>query len=70
MRYTFLRVFAHHRILDLAELRFIEKLALRDSTPDDGERAMLRRIFECITPDMIRPTLRDEIDRFKREFGI
>jgi hypothetical protein len=70
MRYTFLRVFANDRVLDSAELRFIEKLALRDGQVDDDERAVLRRIFARITPDMVRADVRDEIDRFKRQFGI
>jgi hypothetical protein len=70
MQYSFLRVFANDGLIDQAELGMLEKLALQDGQVDDRERAVLSRIFARVNQATIDPSVRDEILRFKAEYGI
>ena len=67
--YSFLKVFADDGVIDAAELRFIEKLALLDGYVDDAERTVLDNIFARVTEDELEPDVRDEIARFRAEYG-
>lgn len=70
LSYSFLRVFANDGLIDEDELRFIQRLALRDGVVDSKERAVLGRIFDRADPERLDPKVRDEIDRFREDYGI
>ncbi len=70
MQYSFLRVFANDGLIDRAELDMLQKLALQDGKVDDQERAVLSGVFARVDLATADPAVRDEIGRFKAEFGI
>ncbi|MGD2068695.1 MAG: hypothetical protein PVI57_08495 [Gemmatimonadota bacterium] len=70
LSYSFFRVFASDGIIDEGELTMIQELALRDGVVDSKERAVLGRIFDRVDPDRLDPGVRDEIRRFREEYGI
>jgi hypothetical protein len=70
MQYSFLRVFANDGLIDPAELGMLQKLALEDGKVDDRERAVLSGIFARVDLATVDPSVRDEILRFKAEYGI
>lgn len=67
---SFLRVFARDEALDRADLKTLERLALRDGVVDSRERAVLSRIFDQIDLDRLEPPLREEIRQFRERYGI
>jgi len=70
MQYSFLHVFANDGLIDQDELQMLERLALQDGVVDDKERDVLMRVFARVNPQTIDPVVRDEIQRFKTQFGI
>jgi hypothetical protein len=70
MQYSFLHVFANDGLIDHDELQMLERLALQDGIVDDKERDVLMRVFARVDPQTIDPVVRDEIQRFKTQFGI
>ncbi|MCX7054841.1 MAG: hypothetical protein NTU56_11635 [Proteobacteria bacterium] len=70
MQYSFLHVFANDGLIDHDELQMLERLALQDGVVDDKERDVLMRVFARVNPQTIDPVVRDEIQRFKTQFGI
>lgn len=70
LSYSFLRVFANDGVIDEGELRFMEKLALRDGVIDSREKAVLARIFDRVDPGKLDPSVREEIEKFRDEHGI
>ena len=70
MQYSFLAVFANDGRVDAAEMAMLQKLALRDGTVDDRERAVLSRIFAKVQPDSVTPEVWEEIRRFKTKYEI
>ena len=68
--YSFLRVFVSDGILDEAELRTIESLALRDGVMDSKEKAVLSRIFDRIDPHRLDAGTKASIQRLKERHGI
>jgi hypothetical protein len=70
MQYSFLHVFANDGLIDQDELQMLERLALQDGIVDDKERDVLMRVFARVDPQTIDPVVRDEIQRFKTQFGI
>lgn len=70
LSYSFLRVFANDGLIDEDELRFIQKLALRDGVVDSKERAVLGRIFDRTDPEKLDPKVRADIERFRENYGI
>jgi hypothetical protein len=66
MQYSFLKVFADNRTIDADELRFLERLALRDHRVDDRERATLRAIFERVTTATVTPEVWLEMQTFRQ----
>jgi hypothetical protein len=70
MQYSFLHVFANDGLIDHDELQMLERLALQDGIVDDKERDVLMRVFARVNPQTIDPVVRDEIQRFKTQFGI
>lgn len=66
MQYSFLKVFADNRTIDADELRFLERLALRDQVVDNRERSTLRAIFERVTEEMVTPDVWLEMRTFRR----
>lgn len=69
-RYSFLVAFANDDLIDLQELRFIEKLALRDGVVDDEERAELRAIFARVDRARLDSETSAELARFCAQYGI
>lgn len=68
--YSFLRVFADEDVIDGEELRFIERLALRDGVVDSRERAVLSRIFDRIESRPLDREVREAIEAFRKEHNI
>ena len=68
--YSLLRVFANDGTIDEAELKFMQKLALRDGVVDRREKAVLSRIFDRVDPRTLDPGVRSAIERFGAEHGI
>jgi len=70
MQYSFLHVFANDGLIDRDELQMLERLALQDGIVDDKERDVLSRVLARVNPQTVDPAVRDEIQRFKTQFGI
>jgi hypothetical protein len=70
MQYSFLHVFANDGLIDHGELQMLERLALQDGIVDDKERDVLMRVFARVNTQTVDPVVRDEIQRFKTQFGI
>lgn len=70
MQYSFLKVFANDRTIDEGELRFMERLALRDGSVDDKEREMLRAILNRVSESTVDPNTWTAVTRFRQRFGI
>lgn len=68
--YSFLVMFANDGIIDAAELRFVERLALADRDVDEEEREVLRGIFGRVDPARLAPEVRAEIERFRADWDI
>jgi hypothetical protein len=69
-RYSFLVVFANDDTISKEELGMLERLALRDGVVDDAERTTLRNIFARANVAHLTPEVSEEIERFRREYGI
>jgi len=69
-RYSFLVMFANDRVIDSAELAFVERLALADGVVDEAEKAALRAIFARVDPDALGPAVAAEIAAFRTRFDI
>ena len=56
--------------LDLAELEYLIAMALEDNVIDDNERALLRRIFGEITPDLVLAGVWERIEQIREKHDI
>ncbi|MGR8921091.1 MAG: hypothetical protein ACU85V_15855 [Gammaproteobacteria bacterium] len=70
LAYSFLVAFANDRVVDMDELRFLEKLALADRVIDDEERQVLRGIFSRVNPETTDPDVLAEIAAFRARYDI
>lgn len=68
--YSFLVVFANDDIIDEAELKMIEHIALRDGDIDDEEREVLRNIFAHAARHELAPEVQQEIALFRQKYSI
>lgn len=69
-RYSFLVMFANDRLIDAAELAFVERLALSDGVVDEAEKSALRAIFARVDPSALEPAVVAEIVAFRARFAI
>jgi len=70
MRYAFLVTFANDRTIDEHELKFLEKIILSDHDVDEEEKHILHNIFSRVKQNDVKPEVWQEIQRFKKEYGI
>jgi hypothetical protein len=70
LSYSFLRVFVSDGLLDEAELRMLEDLALRDGVVDSKERAVFSRILDRIDPQRLDDGMRESIRRLRERHDI
>ena len=68
-RYSFLVALANDRVIDLAELGFIERLALRDGKVDDDEKAVINALFARIDEASLAPEVQAELKAFRERYG-
>ena len=68
MNYSFLVAFADDGTIDEGELAFIKRLALKDGVLDEHEKEVLNRIFGKLDPAGLSPTVRTEIENFRKEY--
>lgn len=68
--YSFLVVFGNDDRISSGELAMLEKIALRDGTVDEHERAVLRNVFERANKEKMSADTLAEIDAFRRKFGV
>jgi tellurite resistance protein len=69
-RYAFLVALANDGTLDAGELEVMKQLALRDGVVDGFERQVLSDIFARVNADTVSAEVWQEIQDFKRRFGI
>lgn len=65
-----LSAFANDGTLDIEELDFIKRLALRDGVIDADERVVLSNIFNRVPKPTTSPEVLTAIAEFKQHFAI
>lgn len=70
LAYSSIAVFADDGKLDLAELNFLLGIALRDNHIDDNERAVLKSIFERLTPSEMSAQVRRRIQEVSQQHNL
>ncbi len=68
--YSFLKAFADDGTIDAHELRFMEKLALKDGVVDEAEIRVLSKIFARLDRDKVSADVWAEIQELKRRYRI
>lgn len=68
--YSFMVIFAKDKLITMDELKMLERIALEDQQVDEEEKQVLHNIFERLDTPHLDPEVREEIQRFRREYGI